>query len=530
MGNCKLTNKINILIVTIFFFIFSIIAYSKTGNMLIDFSRECTIPYKMLDGDSLYKDIFTIYGFFGYFINYLLYKILPNINLLLIESNIISYFIVILFYLILKKFTIPKINLIFTLFFIVISVFSNCVFSFVVPYSYSTLWAVFGLYLIIYSYFYKKDWLIYLSLGLLLVTKIEYFILSAPIILFYLIKNKNFNIKKSLLFFIFPFIEIIYILISKITIADIIQNYSYISTMIKTPALDFLYKSMGVFFDYPLFIYSLKLTLIYSLIALISYFLYKRNQKILSYIVLILGLFFFISISEVAHLGIFICIILSLINYKKLKQNDIILLIFTIILCSKSIFALSSALYSNFGYFLAIFYIYRQLNKLLNKNWLFWHLIIFMVFLSLTKALHYQKHIKYPIKTRFGTIYLEKKDIALVNRINQYINKNLKEDDSLIVVPEGQIINLINKKPWSFYNSTFTPLDFQTFGEDNIIQKLKENKTDYIIFYPRLTKEYGAKTICYDYAVDFCSYIMDNYTRVEMFGDSGKILIFRINK
>lgn len=530
MGNFKLTNKINILIVTIFFFIFSIIAYSKTGNMLIDFSRESYIPYEMLNGKALYKDIFTIYGFFGYFINYLLYKILPNINLLLVESNIISYFIVILFCLILKKFTIPKVNLIFTLFFIVISVFSNCVFSFVVPYSYSTLWAVLGLYLIIYSYFYKKDWLVYLSLGLLLVTKIEYFILSAPIILFYLIKNKNFDIKKSLLFFIFPFVGIIYILINKITIQDIIQNYSYISAMVKTPALDFLYKSMGVFFDYSLLIYSLMLVIIYFIIALISYFLYKKNQKILSYIALILGLFFFIPTSEVAHLGIFICILLSIINRKKLKNSDIVFLLFTIILCSKSIFGLSSALYSNFGYFFAIFYIYRQLNKLLNKNWLFWHLIIFMVLLSLTKAFHYQKHIKYPIKTKVGTIYLEKNDSNLVNKINQYIDENLKKEESLIVVPEGQIINLINKKPWNFYNTTFTPLDFQTFGEEKIIQRLKENRTDYIIFYPRSTKEYGAKTICYDYAVDFCTFIMDNYTRVEMFGDNSKVLIFKINK
>ena len=129
-----------------------------------------------------------------------------------------------------------------------------------------------------------------------------------------------------------------------------------------------------------------------------------------------------------------------------------------------------------------------------------------------------------------GTIYLSQNDKKLYEKINQYIEKNIKKDETFIVVPEGQMFNLIHKKPWNFYNSTFTPLDFETFKEENLIKKLKDNKTDYIIFYPRNTKDYGANTICYNYGVDFCTYIMDNYTRTAIFEEGYKALIFKLDK
>ena len=92
--------KTHIIIISIVFLLFSIFLFGKTGNMLIDFSREIYIPFQMLKGEILQKDIFLIYGFWGYFINELLYKIFPNIKTLLIEAHILSYFIAIGFYLI----------------------------------------------------------------------------------------------------------------------------------------------------------------------------------------------------------------------------------------------------------------------------------------------------------------------------------------------------------------------------------------------------------------------------------------------
>ena len=148
-------NKTNIVIVSILFFILSIILYGKSGNIMVDFSRESYIPYQILSGGKLNKDIFLIYGAFGYLFNALLYKIYPNINILLIEGLLISYSITILLYGILKKFKKSIIALVFTIFFVIVSVFSNSNFSFAIPYSYSTIWGVFGIYLLLFSLLYK---------------------------------------------------------------------------------------------------------------------------------------------------------------------------------------------------------------------------------------------------------------------------------------------------------------------------------------------------------------------------------------
>ena len=70
--------------------------WGKTGNIFIDFSREVYIPYAMQNNKLLIKDVFLIYGAFGYIVNFLISKISTNINLLLFEAHIISYIIFIL--------------------------------------------------------------------------------------------------------------------------------------------------------------------------------------------------------------------------------------------------------------------------------------------------------------------------------------------------------------------------------------------------------------------------------------------------
>ena len=63
------------------FFIFAISAflfflfYGKQDVYLVDVGREAYIPWQMLKGQLLYKDIFNVYGALGYQINAILYYI-----------------------------------------------------------------------------------------------------------------------------------------------------------------------------------------------------------------------------------------------------------------------------------------------------------------------------------------------------------------------------------------------------------------------------------------------------------------------
>ena len=63
-----------------------------------------------------------------------------------------------------------------------------------------------------------------------------------------------------------------------------------------------------------------------------------------------------------------------------------------------------------------------------------------------------------------------------------------------------------------------------------ILNQLKINKPDFIIFYPRNLEEYNSQGIGYDYAVDFCKYIMDNYTQVGKIKDVREVRIYKKNE
>ena len=526
-----MNDKKNIAILSIIFLIFSLFFYAKMGNPLIDFSRESYIPYQLNNGKKLIEDIFLIYGPFGYIINGFLYKISTNFNVLFIESHLISYFILILFYFILRKFTNEKTSLIFSIILIAISIFSNATFSFVIPYSYSTLWGYLGAYICLFALLYDRKNILFLSLGLVLSNKIELFIPIFLVSIFYLIYKKEKFIKNSLLLLILPAFSYGFLFFNNFDLDSILQNFSYIFKMTKTHSIKTLYRGVGSFFELHYFKYNLILLLKISTISVLSYLSFIKNKKVLSYVILIIG-FCFLHLEFALNLSGFILI--SIAVYQAIKKDvtfeEILLILFSLVLCSKSIFAINSLSYSNFGFVILIFALYLNLSKLLDKKWLLNLFIIFFIILFSSKMIIYKFDSKTLVKTELGNFYLTKQKAELINKTNEYIKKNIKENENFIVIPEGQILNLIHKKPHGFYNSTFTPLDFETFGEKNIINKLKENQTDYVISLQRDASDYGAKTMCYDYAVDFCKYVIDNYTEVKTLKNSEEVAIFRIKK
>lgn len=523
-----MNHKRNIIILTIFFILLSIMLWGKTGNIFIDFSREVYIPYAMQNSKLLIKDVFLIYGAFGYIVNFLISKISTNINLLLFEAHIISYIIFILFYFILNVFFSKKVSLIFSIFFAILSIFSDSTFSFVMPYSYSTLWAIMAIFATLYSLLYNKKKGVFLFLGLILVNKVEYFIPSFLASIFYLTSKKENFLKEFFYIFIFPSIPLFYLLILNITQEDIIKNYSYIKTMLSTNALTTLYKGMGVFFEINYFKYSSHNALYLFTLGVISYLFYYFRKETISYILLIIGLIF-INCQFTLNLIAIPALLITLINLKQetISKDEILLFIFSIILCSKAIFAINFLNYSNFGYCLILYYTYLQMQKIMDRKWLINSMTLFFIFCTIDKLTYAFNNPKIATNTNIGKIWVEKNKTNLFKKTNQFIEKHINENEKFVVIPEGLIFNLIHKKPYNFYNTTFTPLDFQTFGDVNIIRQLAKDRTDYVIFFPRNTKEYGAQTICYDYGVDFCEYIIDNYTRVATLEDGNSVLIFK---
>ncbi len=518
----KFKNK-DILFILGIFTIFYIIYGFNIGSMLIDFSRESYIPYKMLNGGVLFKDIFVIYGIFGYIINSLIYKINENFNLLIALSSTISLIIVFLYYFILKKFTDNK-YIIYLLItgFISLSIFSNSTFSFILPYSYSTLWAVFGLYILLTSILYNKKPIAFLSLGLILANRIEFFIPAFIITIAYYLFRKEKILKYSPLVFLFSTVNIFYLIQNKVTFQDIKTNFYYIKEMTSSPALVYLYKSLGSFFTLNNFlIYFLIIILLSGLVL----FFKKEKYNILKYFILTTTLII-INPLEALNLVTLPITAMYVIKRKLLNANHWMVLSIAVILSLKSIFKTSTLSYANFGFFILILCLYFVLDKVLdNKKTIF---IIFCIYIMCSNIFNLSYFIlnpKYKINTNRGTLYLRDYEKELFLQLNDYIKTTIK-DKSFVTVPEGEILNFIFNKPHNFYNSTFTPLDFETFNEEKIIENFKNIKPEYVIFFPRNTKDYGKPAICYNYAIDFCTYIMDNYQRKKILNSKYKALIF----
>lgn len=526
-----MSDKKNISILSVLFLVFSIIFFAKTGDFLIDFSRETYIPFQILKGEKLLKDIFLIYGPFGYIINSLIYLIKTNINLLLIEAHLISFSILILFYFILNNFFTSKVSLVFSIIFLATSVFSDSTFSFVLPYSFSTLWAVFGIYLALFCLLYDKKNILFLALGLILSNKIELFIPTFIISICYLFYKKDKFAKNIPYILIFPTICFLYFLTSNITLDDILKNNFYINEMMKSNSLKHLYKGMGVFFYEKYLKYNILLSLKVLIIFAISHFLYIIKKPIFSYITL-MSLLPLISINRATNLIGFFAIFITILSIRKkqLTKEEVLLFVFSLILSLKSIFAINLVGYGNFGCCLIIFYTFLQLQKSINKKWLINSLILFFVFNFVVNLTLFIKDEKKILNTQVGLIAIKKEKYELFKSTNLFIKKHIKHNENFIVLPEGQIFNLIHKKPHKFYNSTFTPLDFEAFKEKELIRQLKNNQTDFIIFFPRDTLDYGKQGICFDYAVDFCKYIMDNYTQVATLKDDKQVTIYKIKK
>ena len=174
-----------------------------------------------------------------------------------------------------------------------------------------------------------------------------------------------------------------------------------------------------------------------------------------------------------------------------------------------------------------LFCLYLFLNKIFDNKWILTVFTTFFIVNIAANLCYIFINPKEKVKTPIGSIWLNKHDAKLFKDVNEYISKNIDKKESILVLPEGQMFNLIHKKEYNYYNSTFTPLDFETFKEETLTKNIENQKPDNIILFPRNTSEYGANTICINYGIDFCRFIMDNYTETQSVGEYYKAYIYK---
>ena len=524
------------------------ITFQHNIGLIIDCGREVYYPQEILNGKVLYKDLFNIYSPFAYLFNAFLFKIFGiNLNVLAIAGSVCAIGIILGIFLLTKKLFNEQMALSIAIFAISIGIIPVYIFNYVFPYAFSMTYGLFGfLFSLLFLVNYinnKNNVYLYISLffaGLSVSCKYEFL----PYILIYLfvfhfIKTKFNTIFIGLLSFgLIPEISFTYLFAKGLTLNNLFNTFNIVINMSQTQTLKYFYTHFGVFPHKESFI-----AIILTFLALaIPFFVYlipilfkeKIKNPILSLIFTYSAFCLIILFKNNTVVDIFMSLpivlfIVSLINSKKFIKNlSLFVVIASIFLVSLKVFW--GTFLNSYGIYylpiilLAICFIFK--DKFFEKEWNY--ISFYILILSILIGFNNVKGLiraNVEISTPKGKMFVEKK-YEITNKLLEYIEKNTKKEDKILILPEGMMINfLANRKTDDFYNS-FIPLYEETFGIETFRKHFEKNMPKYIIINNWNTSDYYFSMICEDYCLDFCNFIKNNYNEKIKLSDNFSYIIF----
>lgn len=507
-------------------------------GILIDFGREVYYPQRILQGKILYKDLFNIYGPLAYQINAVLYKFFgAKLSTLYGAGVLCSLLTVSGIFFIAKKFLSEFVSFGIGLFSLAVGVTTSVIFNFHFPYSWAVLYGLvaflFSLYFLLNFCDDKNSTNLCISsflAGICITCKYD-FILYGIIVLFLIIKEKNF--KALLSFLSVPFICFGVLFIQGLRFSDLANFLIVIKAMAKSKTLTYFYQNSGIYFhpkalvtDFLLF---LKFVIPFSAI-LTGVSLFNRN-KIGSISLQIFGwvtfLWFFTGKYQIAFGFLpLVLLIFALFSYKKFDFKLFILVLSALAAGAKVFWVLILQSYGNYYVsiiliaFLALLFTYlpKRLEKVVAIYVIIAGLFIFISNFS-TLSLP-----QYKITTERGTIYTQK---YIADSTNQLINFLKNQNGNAVIFPEGMSVNFLSNTISDDYYNSLLPLYVETFTEEKIINHYRENLPEYVIFNNLNMKDYYFKYICEDYALDFCRFVKDNYEMDKIIDNGFRYVIFK---
>lgn len=527
-----------------------IATYAHHGHLIIDCGREVYYPTQILLGKVLYKDIFNIYGPFSYMFNAVLFKIFGiHLNVLYIAGCVCSFLITSLIYLISSRFLSKFLSLAISVYTVSIGVLTLNLFNFIFPYSYAMLYGLSAFLISIWAllkyekheevsekvhYFYLSSFFA----GLCITSKYE-FLPYLIVIVFAAIKINRLSIKQNFLAFLsFIAASIICfgtLFLQGLKLSDLFSTLIILKTMAQSQTIKYFYHTQGVYFDaktIPFLALNFIKTAIPFTILLLGTRFKNKFASIGLILLSLIAMPFLIDAASFVFLPILI-LILAVINFKNLKTNNAltILTLSAIIISIKVFWGLATL---NYGLFFASYLLITLLalidNKFKDKKINYTAVAIYILFISV--ILGYQnlltlKDKQSLVQTNIGSIYTTNYLGKSTNELINYINKNTKSTDTIVVLPEGPFINFLTGRPSDNYYNSLIPLYVEVFGEDKIIEHFKKSQPEYIVFNNWNTKDYYFKYICSDYAVSFCNFVAKNYNHETTIGEGFKYLIFK---
>jgi hypothetical protein len=102
-----------------------------------------------------------------------------------------------------------------------------------------------------------------------------------------------------------------------------------------------------------------------------------------------------------------------------------------------------------------------------------------------------------------------------VRRIAEALRRHAGAGDTLAVVPEGAMVNYLERRKNPAKFVTLLPVEFTLFGEAPIVDAFRRHPPDWVVISAREVKEFGFDQIGVDYGRDLMDWIERHYVQVD---------------
>ncbi|MGD0623928.1 MAG: hypothetical protein ABSB32_04315 [Thermodesulfobacteriota bacterium] len=146
--------------------------------------------------------------------------------------------------------------------------------------------------------------------------------------------------------------------------------------------------------------------------------------------------------------------------------------------------------------------------------------ILLFVYIKISKNIYDIK--TYAIGSKGDTILSWKPEVSargmIVKRTIDKILETVKPDETLVVFPEGVMLNYLSRRgnPCPYVN--FMPPELIIFGEDRILASLDKTPPDYVVLVEKDTSEYGYRYFGKNYGIKLFSWIQEHYKEMHTIG------------
>ena len=549
------------------------LSWFKWPDVLVDFGRELYVPWMLTEGKVLYHDIIYFNGPLSPYWNSIWFSLFgPGLSTLVKVNLAIIAVLTFLIFRFLQKIASPCTAYIACLVFIFIFAFGQYVpignYNYVCPYSHEATHGMLLSWMVLvclatHMHSNRPGWLAGagFALGLVFLTKPEFFLSSAAAVIGALglwvwleRPAKNRTAKSLFAFFaalLIPPTACFLFLSTQLpwTTAAVgtLGGWWYVWDD-RIVALAFYRKGLGL--DAPaanaLVMFKQAGIVIAMLTSSAALSILIRNRKlsmitaiVVAMVVLAIGWYFRSSWhwsgwSRSLPLFTGIAIILMSWALATRRRRDIaialILGIFSLVLLSKMML---NTRFSHYGFVLAmpatLFIVTVLLTwipsiiRKYNGQPLIFYTVVFTL-LALTVTWHVDRSSKF---YAFKNVAVgQKSDRFLadwrgdaVNLALNWLKSNTVVKETLAVMPEGIMINFLARRENSTPITNLMPPEMIMFGEEKILQSLRNSPPDYIALVHKDTTEYGYRFFGRHYGKETATWIARNYNPVFLIGD-----------